>query len=525
MGGQKVAEGKQRLISPSEERVEAPAAYATSRERLGFQKRREDIAILALTYSVLFSRYAIATFLSAFFPDYAEDAGISGTMTGLIFAAYPFGITITSVLGTSWMQQLGLRWCVLIGMLNTTLFTFLFGATPAMSNYIGMPMNQQQWFFLIFYFLGGLGGAVAETGCIMIANYRFRESSGTISASIGTVCGLGCMAGPPLGGLFYDIGGATGLTAFFFPFLIFAAVPFLITAALPFVMTDVMAEAGMAPEEEINIERPGIEESAPFRDVLTKSRLLALFAMGVNGSLVSSLDPTLEYRLDSDPINYSSSLVGLVFMSSSLSYTLSSIPCGYLVDRHRGNSDLCKNVQATGLFTLFLTFALLGPIAVEGLVSLFNNVPSVWIAMVLKGIGSAGANAAYPDLIIGVRDKDTKTHATISGIWNATYAIGWALGPLYGGALYETLGFKGYATLNAVIALTASVLMFVSATPAVSRCIHNKAHQSGGFRVLAVNASGQEEEDSPQCYSPHDNSFNEGFDAEAGTSVTESVRH
>lgn len=29
----------------------------------------------------------------------------------------------------------------------------------------------------------------------------------------------------------------------------------------------------------------------------------------------------------------------------------------------------------------------------------FNNVPSAWIAMLLKGVGSAANNAGYPDLV------------------------------------------------------------------------------------------------------------------------------
>jgi len=127
---------------------------------------------------------------------------------------------------------------------------------------------------------------------------------------------------------------------------------------------------------------------------------------------------------------------------------------------------------------------MLGPIVISGSKALFNNVPAVWIAMLLKGVGSTGNNAAYPDLIIGVSDDDVKMHETISGIWNATYAIGWALGPLFGGALYQAIGFAGYATVNAVLAGSSSALLFTSAVPTISRYLNEKNRSAYGFQPL-----------------------------------------
>ena len=60
--------------------------------------------------------------------------------------------------------------------------------------------------------------------------------------------------------------------------------------------------------------------------------------------------------------------------------------------------------------------------------------------MGLKGLGSAlSNNAVYPDLMIGFGSSDEAALATISAMWNAAYALGWALGPLTGGWLYDLL--------------------------------------------------------------------------------------
>lgn len=37
--------------------------------------------------------------------------------------------------------------------------------------------------------------------------------------------------------------------------------------------------------------------------------------------------------------------------------------------------------------------------------------------------------------------------ATISGLWNAAYAFGWAVGPVVGGVLYQIFDFDGFASI------------------------------------------------------------------------------
>jgi hypothetical protein len=63
--------------------------------------------------------------------------------------------------------------------------------------------------------------------------------------------------------------------------------------------------------------------------------------------------------------------------------------------------------------------------------------------MIIKGVGSSGNNGGYPDLLIGIADDDSSIQATVAGIWNAAYAMGWALGPLMGGILVQNMEFSG----------------------------------------------------------------------------------
>ena len=76
--------------------------------------------------------------------------------------------------------------------------------------------------FVGTYFLSGLIGALAETGCIIIVSNRFADKLGTVMATVGTVCGVGCMVGPLLGGVVYDWGKGLPVQQFCFPFIVFS---------------------------------------------------------------------------------------------------------------------------------------------------------------------------------------------------------------------------------------------------------------------------------------------------------------
>jgi len=83
--------------------------------------------------------------------------------------------------------------------------------------------------------------------------------------------------------------------------------------------------------------------------------------------------------------------------------------------------------------------------------------------MVIKGVGSSSSNAAYPDLILDVDEKDDQLQAKISSLWNACYAFGWALGPLLGGVLYDFMDFEGYASFIAILSGVCAIILFQQA--------------------------------------------------------------
>ena len=136
--------------------------------------RRSRYPLLAASFLVLFSRYCIATFLSAFFTPLADGWGISAAFNGLIFAAYPLGMALTSLVAPRIIRTVGTRHSVAFGLLCTSATTALFGFAPELA----APVGPLQWLFFSSYFLNGLTGALAETACIILISSTFKESLG-----------------------------------------------------------------------------------------------------------------------------------------------------------------------------------------------------------------------------------------------------------------------------------------------------------------------------------------------------------
>lgn len=390
---------------------------------------------LLAAHLVLALRYALASFLSAFFSPLVKQWDLDGATAGIIFAAYPAGMAITSAVGPIVVQHLGTRNAITIGLLATAVTTLAFGLVP------DVLANTEDYraAFILTYSLNGLLGAISETSAIILVSSLFRDRLGAVMASVNTVAGIGCMAGPLLGGVLYDLPERPE-DAFRLPFVVCAAFALLLAAPLHLVM----------PNERPASDKP--PSAAALRAILSPSSALGFGSVLLSGLVVASLDPTLSYRLSAHPFTMSASLVSLLFTFSSIVFVAINVPLGCVVDRvpqlaPSAALRVYKALTAIGFFALAAAFVLLAPLPLplppgvgSGVAESFNTLPAVVGAMGLKGVGSAlSAVAVYPDLVAHIPADDDLALATVSGLWNAAYSLGWALGPLVGGYLYEAL--------------------------------------------------------------------------------------
>jgi len=346
--------------------------------------RRWRKVLLLGSYIILFLRYTIATFLSSFFSTVPPGNGFSGTMDGLIFAAYPMGMAITSVFAPIAIMWMGTRVAVYVGLVATTILTIAFGVGPdIIPSWQPTPPDYDasealEALFFITYFLNGMIGALAETACLILVSAKFQGNSGMVMASVNTVSTMGCMLGPVVGGVLYSVPG-DAQWAFRLPFLVCGVVPLLI---LPFVHCaipqeyidgsegaavgggegehggDHMVVDSAGPTAEIDqvaspsgmstahVEAPPqqfaspLQKSNKWRSPLTLSVGINLISIALSGTIVGTLDPTLGWRLSGPPFRFSPSMVSLFFFYSSAVYVATSTPVGRLVDKAPASSRL-----------------------------------------------------------------------------------------------------------------------------------------------------------------------------------------
>jgi MFS family permease len=372
-------------------------------------------------------------------------------------------------------MRIGTCVSVFVGLLATSGLTVAFGLVPDLlphwrahadaSNYDWLPPMEA--IFFATYFLNGLVGSLAETACLILVSAKFQNNSGAVMASVNTVCTVGCMLGPVVGGVLYSL-PKDDVWAFRLPFIVCGAIPLAMLPFVPFLIpqeyisgktgdtppTQDQPDASGAGSVNGSVSVNGTGTAVAAHEVktlpLTASVGFGLASIALSGTIVGTLDPTLQWRLSAAPFRFQPDGVSLFFFYSSVVYVLTATPIGRLVDKAKPSSRLYKFITATGFFVLFLSFFLLAPFRPsafynfrhsKGVDDLFedklNNLPCTAIAVGIKGIGSALSNVAiYPDLVLNLPDNPV-LQATVTAWWNAAYAIGWAAGPILGGGLYD----------------------------------------------------------------------------------------
>ena len=412
---------------------------------------RANRALLLSAYVLLFSTYAMATMLSAFFTPITQTLGISGTVNGLVFSAYPFGQSLSSVGSPRIVGALGACNSVSLGLLAASFLNVIMAFAPSLvgNEHLEPASAGSTRGFValsaLLYLFTGVSAAVAETAVIMLVGNRFKANAGKVMASITTASGVGCMVGPLIGGVLYDLAPISKPgVAFRIPFLTMALFLLLIAWPLRFTIDhDRLGQGAARVAPAVTAAPDAPPPKGHYARLRTPSIMLGMGAIVLSGAVIGTLDPTLSYRLQAPPFWFSDSALAATFTLSSITYALLSVPVGWACDKDPNNSVRLKVITAVGFGTLSLTFFLLGPFGGlrAGGVSLsgaFNTPELALFAMLMKGVGSAlSTSAVYVDLGLGIGEHEDALQATMSSLWNAAYAFGWSLGPLLGGAIYS----------------------------------------------------------------------------------------
>ncbi len=377
-------------------------------------KINEGLPLLALVSALLFTDSLGYGLLVPLLPRYSQELGVSDLGLGFLFAAYAIA-GLLGVVPLGWLSdRLGRKPFILFGMFAMS-GAFVFYALAR-----GYPM------LLAARFLDGL--TAAATWCAGLALLGDAFPGEVMGEKTGFAMGAsaaGAIAGPLAGGLLYALAGYRA------PFLAVAAVCAAVGSFAVF-----LGEEGEARTAGRGLVRTALPMLGNRRIMLACFiTMLTTFGFGM---LEPTLPLHLQRRFSLGPLS-----IGMFFGGLTAAYALASPPIGRLSDRIGRRAPILWGLAGTAL-----------------LVPALAVVPSAFLAAAaLTALGATAAlfgTTALPLITDSLPRKPGREsgYGTAYGIFNIFWSVGYALGPLAGGAVYQAAGLlHAYLLFSVLLAV------------------------------------------------------------------------
>ena len=369
----------------------------------------------------------------------AAKKGSSTTVSGLVFAAYPYVVFILSPLIGKYLPKLGPTFVLFFGSVLEGASQILFGFVSSM---------KQKWLFVLCSFLfritTAVGAACSQTAIITILCVLHPDHVSLTFGILELAAGVGIMLGPLLGGVMYGIGG------FKFPFIVIGA----------FVWIMLLIVVLILPRNKIHEIHQEKNNGSVMQIMKIPGVAIAGICTVTSGFLYSFFDSTIAVQLDHVTNGkFSKAQIGGFFLFNAGFYTVSAPICGYIVE-HKIRGEY---VMIIGHYLAIIAFALMGP--VPFLQPLFTATPkSIAISSCLLGISSAaiiiptiGMMHLYA-MDSGV-EKDFSLNSIASGLYASALNIGYVIGPTFGGLILQYSTFAWACLIILVVLLAEGIIL------------------------------------------------------------------
>ncbi|KAH9489975.1 hypothetical protein Btru_035420 [Bulinus truncatus] len=326
--------------------------------------------------------------------------------------------------------RLGPRFLFISGLLIAGVCAVLFGTLDRCPP--GTP-------FIVISFacrcVEALGFSAFLTAGFAIISSEFPKNVGTVFALLETADGIGLMVGPAIGGALYELGG------FGLPFYVIG----VLTVANGIVMIFLLPAA-----QDCCLERKASVLTLMRSPIIWFSSLsIVVASLGI-----MFLDPTLSKHLEQ--FQLSPALIGLIFVVTPGLYGITSPFWGYISDSKKINGTLIF----IGNAMCGLSYLIIGPTPYLSFLPL-----ELWVIILgLVILGFFIALAIVPTmncLLIGATEmgfeNNLDTYGIVAGLFTSVYCLGSFTGPMIGGLLIESIGFRYGATVISGIYLFATV--------------------------------------------------------------------
>lgn len=354
-------------------------------------------------------------------PIYAKTLKATDFQIGFLFATYAIALLVGAIPMGLLSDRMGRKPFVLFGM---------FAMSAA---FVFYAFAESYWMLVIARTLDGLTAAATWSAGLALLGDRFEESE--MGAKMGYAIGamaVGGIAGTVLGGFLSD---AFGYRA---PFYAIAAGCLLGGILAVFLKEERAAQRAIVPAARM------------LKNVIAnRAILIACVISMVTTTGLGLLEPTLPLYLR-DEFSMSRTGIGLIFGVTMLMYAVASPLAGRLSDSIGRKKPIILGLLAT---------AVLMPLIV-----VFKNVAAICVFMGLLGITLTVFESPSLPLITDSMPRDGGGdihYGTAFGLLNFFWSLGYALGPLLGGAL------KGWAGLLWALLVYSAMLVGLATAVAV----------------------------------------------------------
>ena len=390
---------------------------------IGTLSRHQNLILCCLAMTELTSQMCLSV-MAPFFPTEASEKGVSGTVSGWIFAVFALVQFAVSPLFGRIIPHLGSRLLIVTGQFLGGGCIILFGFLDR----IGTTDNNMM--FITYCFLLrivlAVGCTASTTSGFAVTASIFPHHIATIFGLLETATGLGMMVGPAFGGLLYEFGGFT--------------LPFVVLGAF-MIVTVPLHMLWLPPTDDVRV---GVPSVSIIHIVRIPTIIVVCFAIVTAALVWSILDPTLAPHIHSSDVDISSLVLGLLFLLLSAFYAVFSPVWGWLADRMNN----CSPMLAGGFLLSGVGLLLLGPSPWLSFIGFTEASQPLWlniISLVILGISISLSLVPTFDKILNAVEKagieeSFAMYSTVAGIWSCCYALGDFIGPALGGWLADQPG-------------------------------------------------------------------------------------
>lgn len=357
-------------------------------------------------------------------PAYAENLGLSDFQVGFLFAVFAIALVIGAVPIGMLSDRFGRKPFILFGMF-------------AMSGaFVFYALAESYAVLLVARALDGLTAAATWVAAMALVSESFaRDEMGVKMGFLMATSALGGIAGPVLGGVLSD---ALGYRA---PFYVIAGACLVAGAFSVFLAKERSGRKKMRLSFK-RMLRPVLSN----RTVLLASVLMVVSTLGLG-----LLEPTFPLYLEEN-FSMSPTGIGLIFGMMMLFYGATSPAAGKLSDRLGRKKPIMVGLLATAVLMPFLAVA-------QNIAVLFVLMGAVGVTFALF---STPALPLVTDALPEIGAGEAAPAGTVFGLMNLFFSLGFALGPLVGGAIMGWVGLAwALVFCSTIMAVTGVVILLL----------------------------------------------------------------